>query len=74
MARKPDLDVGDRVEFSETVQIEPEKGVDVWLKMGGTTTVRAGETGSKAMDRLSGFLERKMEVKIDEWYDDAEEK
>ena len=72
MARKPDLDVGDRVEFSETVQIEPEKGVDVWLKMGGSTTVRSGETGSKALDRLSGFVERKMESKIDEWYDDKE--
>ena len=69
MARKPDLDTGDRVEFSETVQIEPEKGVDVWLKMGGSTTVRPGETGSKALDRLSGFVERKMESKIDEWFE-----
>ena len=74
MARKPDLDVGDSLEFSETVELEPEKGVKVWMKMGGTTTVRVGETGSKTLNRLSGFIERKIEAKIDEWYDEREKK
>ena len=70
MARTPDLDPGDRVEFSETVYINPKKGSEVWVKMGATSTVRKGETGGKALGRLKNFIEKKMAKEVDEWYDD----
>lgn len=69
MARKADLDVGDTVEFHETVYINPEKGVEVWIKTGAASTVRKGETGSSAMDRVSKFVERKIGKQVDAWYD-----
>lgn len=69
MARTPDLDSGDSVEFSQTVHINPSKGVDIWLKMGASSTVREGESGSKALGRIQKFIEKKMEAEIDEYYD-----
>ena len=70
MARTPDLDTGDRVEFSETIYINPKKGTEVWLKMGAGSTVRKGETGGKALGRIQKFIERKLSAEVEEWYDD----
>lgn len=70
MARKADLDVGDAIEFSETVHINPSKGVEVWIKTGASSNVRPGESGSKALDRVAKFVERKLNAQVDEWYDE----
>lgn len=70
MARTPDLDPGDGVEFTESVNIRPNKGTDVWIKMGVSSTVRDNETGGKAMDRIKKFVAKKIGAEVDEWYDD----
>ena len=70
MARTPDLDVGDKVEFSTTIYINPKKGTEVWLKMGAASTVREGESGGRALGRIQQFIEKKLEKQVDEWYSD----
>lgn len=51
-----DLDPGDLVEFSMTVEVRPKRSGTVWIKGGGTTTVRPSETGVQTRERLTTFV------------------
>lgn len=50
------LDPGDLYEFSITVEVRPKRSGTVWIKGGGTTTVRPSETGDDARRRLHEFV------------------
>ncbi len=67
MARTPELDSGDTVEYSVTTQISPGAGLTFWIKAGGTTTVRDGESGRQAFRRLAGFVEGRLDAKVEEF-------
>lgn len=71
MVRTPELDPGDTVEFAVTMQFSPSPGLNIWVKGGGSTTVRPDETGSRAFRRLAKFIEKHLEKKVDEINDSA---
>lgn len=58
------LDPGDLYEFSITVEVRPKKSGTVWIKGGGTTTVRPSETGDDARRRLHGFVMEGVQAQV----------
>ena len=66
MARTKSLDTGDSIEYSMTTTVKPAKGVEVWLKVGASTTVREEESGARAMRRLTTFVDGQLETKVDD--------
>ncbi len=55
------LSPGDQVEYGLTAELKhPRKG-NWWVKAGGTTTIRQGETATDASNRLSTFFHNTIE-------------
>ena len=50
------LDPGDLIEFSITVEVRPKGSGNVWIKGGGTTSVRPSENALDARRRLEDFV------------------
>lgn len=50
------LDPGDLIEFSTTVEVKPKRSGSVWIKGGGTTSVRPSESALEARTRLEEFV------------------
>lgn len=52
-----DLSEGDSLEYSISASTRTRKGGEVWVKAGGSTTIREDETGVEAKDRLRTAVE-----------------
>lgn len=63
--QKSHLDTGDLIEYSVSAQIRTG-GAEMWLKMGASTTVRESESATKAMQRLTTWVEDQLAEKISE--------
>lgn len=62
--KAPALNEGDTVDYGLTVEVKhPRKG-SFWPKMAATSTVRPGETGDAAMDRVMEFVARHLDQQI----------
>lgn len=58
--------MNDSVEYGATLELTVG-GNKVWLKLGGTTSVRESETPDEAMARLSDWVEKNLDAKMKEW-------
>lgn len=63
---KQHLDTGDKIEFSMTMQWEAHD-TPMWIRAGADTTVREKESAKDAWNRLTAFVEERLEEKIDEF-------
>ena len=55
------LSPGDSIEYSLTAEIKHYKKGNWWVKVGGTTVIRDGETTDKAKARLRNFVHDTLE-------------
>lgn len=64
MATNEPLDVGDRIEFSMTVEVTDNRGNKYWPKYGSSIARRKGETTEEAKDRIETFVQEALDRKI----------
>lgn len=61
----PDLmHEGDLIEFSLTAEVRHPKRGSYWIKGGGTTQVRPGETANAARERLHSFVKESVDETV----------
>ena len=66
MARTPELDFGDEVEYGMSVFARHGKA-EAWLSMKGRGTIREDESGAHAARRIERFVEARISEKVAEF-------
>lgn len=57
---------GDFVDYSITLEIQPQPGQKAWIKWGTTSQVREGESTEDAVRRIAKFVEDGLDARIAE--------
>lgn len=65
-ATTEELQVGDTIEYGITMEVSPQRGSKAWIKMGATSSVREGESTEQARQRVCGWVETKLDARLDE--------
>jgi hypothetical protein len=60
------LSPGDTLEYSLTAEIKSPKTGNWWIKMGGSTTIRANESAPEAQKRLTEFVHNALDERAQE--------
>jgi hypothetical protein len=56
----------DTIEYSLTLEVSRDKGHKAWVKFGTTSAVRDGETTESARARVTEFVEKELDRRLDE--------
>lgn len=62
----PSLSPGDTIDYSLTTYVKHPRHGEWWIKSGGTTTVRDGESPLQAKERLKDFVQTTLEESVAE--------
>lgn len=63
--REPEsVETGDFIDYSITLEIQPQPGQKAWIKWGVTSQVRHGETTQDAVQRVAKFVEDGLDQRI----------